>query len=253
MNIKYFSKAILALIRLLIFAVTLIISFPLYFFFIRPFHKDKIQSGFDYRSTYLTFINYVLGIRSIVKGKPSVKPALYVSNHRGLVDFFVNLKYLDAYIISKAEVEDIPILGYFAKFTGIFYLERKSVDSRKAARIAILQILQSGRNVLIYPEGTTNIERLTKEFRIGAFEVAIQNGFPVVPVAMEYKTTDDLWKNTSMASQFVKQLGKYTTQMKTYFGDPIYTDNPRVAMEQSREWIDNTILEMQKNWSEIYK
>ncbi|MEZ4906152.1 MAG: lysophospholipid acyltransferase family protein [Saprospiraceae bacterium] len=248
MIIKYF----IAFLRLLIFAVSLIISFSFYFIFLRPFAKDKNRSGFRYRHYYLTFINFFLGVREQVTGKPEIEPALYVCNHRGMVDFFVNLKYIDAFILSKADVAKIPILGYFAQFTGIFYIERSNMESRLATRDAIKKILMSGYNVILYPEGTTNIGRLTKSFSRGSFEVTVKNGFPVVPMALEYQSGDDLWKNTGLMTQFVKQFGKLTTNVKMSFGNPIVTDDYNIAMSEAKSWIDNELTSMQKNWSKAY-
>ena len=245
-------KYIIALIRLLIFVVSLTISFPLYYVFLRPFAKDKVRSGFRYRQYYLTFINFFLGINDQVSGKPSAEPALYVCNHRGLLDFFINLKYLDAYILSKADVANIPILGYFAQFTGIFYLERKNKDSRLAAREAIKTILISGYNVILYPEGTTNIERLTKNFSKGSFEVAVENGYPIVPIALEFQSEDDLWKNSSIAHQFVRQLGNWRTNVKMSFGKPVQSIDSISALNVVKNWIDAELSSMQKDWSKAF-
>ena len=245
-------KIILAFIRLVVFAVTLIVSFYAYFIIAKLFFRVTTESGFAFRKYYLTFLNIVMGVREEIEGKPTAQPALYVCNHRAMTDFFVNLKHLDAFILSKAEVEDIPVLGYLANYTGIFYLERMNKDSRSAAREAIGEILSSGYNVILYPEGTTNVEKTTMGFRLGAFEVAAQNGIKVVPIAIEYKSRLDLWKSTSMAKQFINQFGKLFTYVKMSFGEPIESNDPVFLMEESKKWVDIKLLEMQKNWSEAY-
>ncbi|MGE5356498.1 MAG: lysophospholipid acyltransferase family protein [Deltaproteobacteria bacterium] len=245
-------KSILAFIRLIIFAVTLIVSFSVYLLIAKLFFRHTTNSGFAFRKYYLTFLNFVMGINEQIEGKPDSSPALYVCNHRGMTDFFVNLKHLNAFILSKAEVEDIPVLGFIANYTGIFYLERKSKDSREAARKAIVEILQSGNNVILYPEGTTNTGKTTMSFRLGAFEEAAKNGFRVVPVALEYKDKFDLWKSTSMTRQFINQFGKLFTHVKMSFGTPIENNDPVILMNKSKDWIDKKLLEMQDNWSEAY-
>ena len=247
-----FIKGILAVIRLLIFAVSLIISFFTYYVIARVFFRHTVESGFAYRKYYLTFLNIVMGIRVKVEGTACCQPALYVCNHRGMTDFFINLKHVYAFILSKAEVEDIPVLGYIANYTGIFYLDRKNKNSREAARKAIVEILESGQNVILYPEGTTNIDRNTMDFKLGAFEEAAKNGFRIVPMAIEYKSKYDLWHSTSMTKQFINQFGKLFTYAKMSFGDPIQSDDPAFLMQKSKKWIDNKLLEMQENWSEAY-
>jgi 1-acyl-sn-glycerol-3-phosphate acyltransferase len=247
-----FFKSILSVIRLMLFAITLIISFFTYYLIARIFFRHTTESGFAFRKYYLTFLNTIMGIREKIEGKPFDQPALYVCNHRGMTDFFINLKHLNAFILSKAEVEDIPVLGYIANYTGIFYLDRKSKNSREAARKAIVEILKSGHNVILYPEGTTNDEKTTMNFRLGAFEEAANNRFRVVPIALEYKSKDDIWKSTSMVKQFINQFGKVFTFAKMSFGEPIENDDPAILMQESKKWIDNKLLEMQQNWSDAY-
>lgn len=216
------------------------------------FSKLTIEKGFAYRKYYLTFINFIFGTIEQIEGEPINEPALYVSNHRGMIDFFINLKYLNTYILSKAEVEDIPIVGFVAQFTGIFYLERNSKDSRIAARNAIMKILNSGYNVLLYPEGTTNDAKTTKTFRLGAFEVAASNGFKVVPIALEFNSINDYWKDTSMMKQFIRQLGKPCTHVKMAFGPTLQNDDATFLMNESKNWIDQKLESMQSGWSKVY-
>lgn len=245
-------KSILAILRLVLFAITLIVSFFTYYLIARVFFRHTTESGFAFRKYYLTFLNIIMGIREKIEGNPINQPALYVCNHRGMTDFFVNLKHLNAFILSKADVEDIPVLGYIANYTGIFYLDRKSKNSREAARKAIVEVLESGHNVILYPEGTTNNEKTTMDFRLGAFEEAAKKGFKVLPVAIEYKSKYDLWISTPMALQFINQFGKFFTYAKMSFGEPIENSDPVVLMRESKKWIDNKLLEMQKNWSDAY-
>jgi len=246
-------KTILASIRLAIFTIALIITYPLFVLSIKTIIKYNIKTGFKFRRYFLKFINPVLGIRDKIEGVPPVQPAIYVSNHRGVLDFFVTLKYLNAYILSKAEVRDIPVLGKASELTGIFFVDREDKNSRKKTRKAIKDIIDSGENVLIFVEGTTNVNKLTAEFKIGTFEVAAQNNIPVVPVAEEYKYKDDLWKDTTTWQQFVKTTGKCFTDIKLAFGPVLQSDDPHYLMEESKKWIDNKLLEMQDDWSKAYE
>lgn len=220
---------------------------------INTFIKFDIDKGFKLRRQFLTIINPILGIRSKIEGKPPVKPAIYVSNHRGLLDFFVTLKYLNTFILSKAEVRDIPILGKASELTGIFFVKREDKKSRKATRKAIKELIDSGHNVLIFVEGTTNAEKLTAPFKLGTFEVAAENSIPIVPIAKEYKYKDDLWINKSTWQQWVNTTGKCFTDIKLAFGTVLQSDDPKYLLDESKKWIDNKLLEMQENWSNAYE
>ncbi len=245
-------KTLLASVRLFIFVIALIIAYPLFLLSINTFIKYNIKTGFKFRKDFLTFINPVLGIRNKIEGIPPVQPAIYVSNHRGILDFFVTLKYLNTYILSKEEVRHIPILGKASEYTGIFFVKREDKNSRKATRKAIKDIIESGENVLIFVEGTTNVEKLTADFKIGTFEVAANNGIPVVPVAEEYKYKEDLWKDKSTWQQWVSSVGKCFTDVKLAFGPVLQSDDPQYLLNESKRWIDNKLLEMQKDWSKAF-
>lgn len=223
-----------------------------YIIFVKLFIKHKPEYGFKVREIYLKILNPIIGFNIDVNGTPDTKPALYVSNHRGILDFFAILRYVDAFILSKAEVKKIPVFGYASIFTGTFFVERENKSSRRATRDAIVEILESGHNVFLFPEGTTNNQKTTAEFKLGAFEEVAKNGFAVVPVALEYKTKDDLWKDTSMAYQFYRQFGKCKTHVKLAFGPKLESTDGKYLMDESRKWIDSNLLAMQENWSEVF-
>lgn len=245
-------KKICISVRILILFIVMVVMLAGYRLATMTVIKHTVKRGIRLRRAYLIIANFVLGFKIMVEGKPPVTPALYVSNHRGILDFFATLRYLDAYVLSKAEVRDIFLLGKASELTGIFFVQRESKDSRKATRKAIIQILKSGYNVLIYPEGTTNTKRTTAPFKPGAFEEVAKHGFPVVPIAQEYKDKSDLWDDESIVEQMTRQFGKCFTYTKLAFGPVIQSDDPQYLLEESKKWIDNKLLEMQKNWSKAY-
>ena len=245
-------KYICGSIRIVFLFLIIGLIFLGYALAIKTFLKHSDENGFKLRQVYLKILNPLLGFDIEIDRVSHEKPALYIANHRGILDFFPMLRYLDAFILSKAEVRNIPVFGYIASFTGVFFVERDNKNSRKATREAIVKILKSGKNVILFPEGTTNNEKTTADFKIGAFEEVAKNGFPVVPIALEYKTKLDLWKDIPMSTQFFRQFGKCSTNVKLSFGPTFKNDDPKVLMNKSKEWIDSKLLEMHKGWSTVY-
>lgn len=246
--IRYFCGGI----RLLLMVLIMIIMLSIYVLGIKTFFKHTPESGFKLRKIFLQIIDPILGFVEKIEGKPNDKPSLYVSNHRGILDFYVTMKYVNAYTLSKDEVRDIPILGYSAGLTGVFFVVRDNRNSRQATRDAIVKILKSGYNVMLYPEGTVNVNAKTKTFSKGAFEEAAKHGFPVVPIAQEYSSKLDIWGDYSTGAQFFRQFGKCFTKVKLSFGEPIVSTNAFELMNKSKNWIDNKLEEMQKDWSTAY-
>lgn len=237
--------------RFIFLVIFTFLAWVAYRFFLL-FKKHNDPRGFVLRSIYLDITNFVMGNRVKVSGKPIEETALYVCNHRGLLDFFVVLHHVKAFVLSKEEMRNFPILGPASQYTGVIFVKRENKNSRGAARKSIVEALESGRNVLLFPEGTTNTSRTTMEFKIGSFEEISKNGFSVVPVALEYKSNRDLWfQGMSIITMFFSQYGKLITDSKVSFGPALKGNDAKQLMNDAREWIDNELLESQKDWSKV--
>lgn len=245
-------RYLLAGLRLVLFSLITILCYAGYKV-VLIFYPHNRRQGFMLRKVFLNLINPMLGFSIQRENMPvSDKPTLYVSHHRGMLDFFVVLRYVNAFVVSKAEVSKIPVFAPAASYTGVIFVKREDKKSRGATRRAIVDILQKGGNVLIFPEGTTNTGKTTMEFKKGAFEEMAKFGFPVVPVALEYKTKRDVWWEGGNWQMFVSQFGKWRTHCRLSFGQPINSKDPDTLLNTSREWIDDKLVEMQKGWSEVF-
>lgn len=194
----------------------------------------------------------VMGMRMQVSGKAYEGAALYVSNHRSFSDPIVASLHVDAFVIAKAEVSKYPLINKGAELTGIIYVKRESKESRKATRTAFLDVIKSGYNVLVYPEGTVNYKQETMPYKIGTFIEAVKNNIPVVPIAIEYQDESDLWKVKNFLVQFFKQFGKSRTHIKMEIG-PAFTDTDGEALKDKVEaWTNSRLIEMQKDWSKVF-
>ncbi len=189
--------------------VLVMMGFMMAFYTITFFKNRTIARGFSFRRKYCRTALRILGIQYTHENFHSGKGAcLYVSNHRSLLDPLIQLGYIDAFIVSKAEVGDYPLIGRGARETGIILVHRESQSSRKAALGAIEEKLREGFPVLIYPEGTTYGGELTKDFRRGAIEMAYRLGVPIVPVVIEYPLQSDYWVDGSFMNYFIGKFSK---------------------------------------------
>ena len=66
--------------------------------------------------------------------------------------------------------------------------DRKSKDSRRATRQTVMQRLQEGAGIVIFPEGTTHKGPDLLDYRPGMFYSCAEEGIPIVPVALSTKT-----------------------------------------------------------------
>lgn len=222
------------------------------YFIVGIFKKRDKDSAFRLRKRWIRHWGLpMLNIKSQVKGQPIDEPAIYVCNHRSFSDPLIISRYLDAFVIAKAEIAKYPIINKGAEVTGIVWVDRGSKDSRAATRQAMIDVVKSGYNVLVYPEGTVGVNNETLSFKPGTFRVAVENQIPVVPCAIEYKSKKDLWLVSNIVGQYFRQFGKWKTETKLSFGPAVKEPTGNQSLEECHRWINHELSAMQNNWSEF--
>ena len=114
------------------------------------------------------------------------RPSMIVVNHASYLDGVVLVAALPGRFafVAKRELLQGFIPRLFLQRIGAVFVERfeqqRGVsDAQHAARV-----LQSGRSLMVFAEGTFTRAPGLREFRMGAFVVATESGVPVVPVAI---------------------------------------------------------------------
>ncbi len=235
MNLLKFPGLLLALFRAIVCFGSILLVLILYVITIPIFGHNQVRA-FNLRRNWLKFGQRLLGIKVEYKGKPINTAALYVSNHRTLSDPIATCRVLDAFVIAKAEVADIPILNQGAKLTGVMYVKRDSKESRSSVRETTTEVLKSGQNVLVYPEGTTSGEVMPLPYRYGTFTEAIKHNIPIVPIAIEYKHQKDMWRQGKLIPQFFRQFSHLNTHILHIIGEPIEAESGEEAAQIARQW-----------------
>jgi 1-acyl-sn-glycerol-3-phosphate acyltransferase len=107
---------------------------------------------------------------------------VFVANHRAQFDTIVAAGSLPqpVFFLAKAELKKIPFFGYMVKMLAIM-VDRKSKESREKSVRVLVERLQNGDSIFLFPEGTRNkgIEPLLP-FKDGAFVMAIKAQVPIV-------------------------------------------------------------------------
>lgn len=129
--------------------------------------------------------------------------------------------------MAKAELFEVPVLGYVLPRIGAFPVKRGGV-SKESIRLSI-QLLKDGNMLGIFPEGTrSNAGGMGKK---GAASLAIKSGATVIPAAI---------------------IGSYKpfSRMKVVYGPPVdiseFADNGPEGLEQATDKIMTTIRSMVK-------
>ena len=136
----------------------------------------------------LWLLKHVVGIDHKIVGAENLPamPAVYAAKHQSAWETLFLSRYLHfpAFVL-KQELLSIPLFGWFLKKAGMIAVDRKAGASalRSMARQATAT-LESGRSILIFPEGTRVAPGQTKPYQPGVAALYTQQKVPVVPVAL---------------------------------------------------------------------
>jgi 1-acyl-sn-glycerol-3-phosphate acyltransferase len=84
----------------------------------------------------------------------------------------------------KRELAAVPCVGWYARAMGMVFIDRGNArDARRKLDDAVGK-LREGATLVAFPEGTRSKDGHVGAFKGGAFQVAIEAGVPVVPVAI---------------------------------------------------------------------
>ncbi len=123
------------------------------------------------------------------EGEPpaDIKTRAYVvvANHASMADPFL-LCWLDWDMqwVAKEELFRPPVVGWLMKLSGDIPLRRGSGDSVRAMIEECRKTLRGGLSVMIFPEGTRSKDGNVQPFKDGAFQLALEEQVPILPVAI---------------------------------------------------------------------
>lgn len=127
----------------------------------------------------------ILGIKIETTGMPPAGGCLIAANHTSWLDIIILGGLLDAVFVSKAEIDQWPLIGRFARHTGTVFLPRGAGQTQEATR-RLTQALHAERSVVLFPEAATNASLVPERFYPRLFAAAIEARMPVQPVAVHY-------------------------------------------------------------------
>jgi 1-acyl-sn-glycerol-3-phosphate acyltransferase len=209
-----------------------------------------VDLGMRHRQQCCKTMMKVLGITVTTEGNYHHGNYLFISNHRCYLDPIAQSQHILALAVAKAEVRDIPIMGYGVSITGVHFVKRESNKSRKETRSNITKTILEGKSILIYPEGTTIKTPTTGEFKPGTFKMAAKDKVQIVPIAIEYGHEGDPWVGPdSMPIHFFKNFGKKNKRIEIHYGEPMWMEDGVALKEAVRDWIDTELISIRKKWS----
>lgn len=147
-----------------------------------------------------------LGVELSIEGHPRADVPLWVANHLSWVDPVVFMSLRPMGTIAKGEVSDYPIIGRWARKSGIHFVDRSDATSRAAALASFTASLQSGRDMLLFPEGTTTRGDRLADFYEGGLRAAYDLGLPAQPLRLSSPAPHYPWTGDETLLPHIRTL-----------------------------------------------
>lgn len=128
----------------------------------------------------------ILNLRISVRGERGSAPTLFVANHLSWLDIPCLSAALGADFVAKDEVARWPLIGAMARRAGTMFLRRGDRLATEAISDQMTWLLKRGRNVVLFPEGTTSDGRTLGRFHSRLYQAALRTQAQVQAVAVSY-------------------------------------------------------------------
>lgn len=214
---------VLKLILIVIFTVLNSIVALIFIIIDRSFFLYFKQTKF-----FSSGILWISGIKLKITGLENFnhkKTYVYVSNHSSQYDIVAFQKAVPnrMSIVFKKELAKIPVFGWQLYIGPYVMIDRQNPERALESIKESKRLMETrGISVLIFAEGTRSKTGEIQPFKRGAFRLASQVGFPIIPVSIS-------------GSNKIMRKGTYRLKSGTiqvHFDKPISTENIETRQDE---------------------
>ena len=160
-----------------------------------------------------------LGLQVRVTGAWPTERGRYLmaSNHVTWLDIFVIHAVKPVRFVSKSEVRGWPIAGFLASRAGTLFVDRARKRDTFDIGAQMLEIMENGEAIGIFPEGTTSDGQVLLPFFSPLLQPAVRCEATLVPAGLRYRRADGSL-NTDLA----------------FIGEQTFLESVKVTLRQPR-------------------
>ena len=109
-----------------------------------------------------------------------------IANHQSAFDIFVLYGFLniDFKWVMKHELRKVPGIGIGCEKVGHIFIDRRDHDAAIKSLIIAKEKIVNGTSIIFFPEGTRSSDGIIRDFKKGAFRMALDLDLPILPVTL---------------------------------------------------------------------
>jgi 1-acyl-sn-glycerol-3-phosphate acyltransferase len=155
---------------------------------------------------------------------PCPQSGLLVCNHLSYLDILVLVSLTPAVFVSKSEVKNWPVFGWFARLSGTLFVDRTRRRDVTRMNSEIQRTLAEGNVVVLFPEGTSWNGQEVLPFKSSLLEPIVGAPYPLSVGRIAYALDDGVvaedvcyWGDMTFFPHFVKLMTKRQVRARVNF------------------------------------
>jgi len=178
----------------------------------------------------------ISGMRIEVIGTPPKPPFFLVTNHLSYTDISALRSVVPGVFVAKAEVASWPIGGTICRDMGTIFIDRGNRRDIPRAGEQIIERLDAGEGVIVFPEGTSGRGDRVLPFKSSFLEFAARSRLAISYAAISYRTPDDelpassavcWWEDISFFAHMFRLM-----KVPAYTATIVFGDEPIVGEDR---------------------
>jgi len=173
---------------------------------------------------------------------PQGAPGLLIGNHMGFLDIIGIGSTRPVLFVTSQEMRETPFLGLLTEMGGCIYVERRNRSASRHELHNIIESLQNGLNVCLFPEAVSHDGSVVLPFKRTLMSAAGYAQVPIYPYVFNFKTINGKvfsdrnrdqvcwYGNTPFLKSLLAALSIRKIECEIKFLDPFY---PTLDMERA--------------------